>query len=67
MIGDQLMRYNTLSACLTLIEANIRAFSRNQAAQEALDWYEAAFRSEKNKAACIREMMQEARYGGGDA
>ena len=56
-------RYMTLSACLTLIEANIRAFSRNQAAQKALEGYEAAFQAEKDKAACIREMMQEVRYG----
>lgn len=56
-------RYQALDACLTVIEANIRAFSRNQASLEPRDGYEAAFEAEKNNAACIREMMQEVRYG----
>ena len=64
MMSDQAMkRYKALGACMTIIEANIRAFSRNQAALEPKEGYEAAFREEQENAACIREMMQEVRYG----
>ena len=64
MMTDQAQkRYQTLGTCLTLIEANIRAFSRNLASQEALEGYETAFQAEKDKAECIREMMREVRYG----
>lgn len=64
MLNEQaLRRYQVLGACLTVIEANIRVFSRNMASQEPREGYELAFREEQERAACIREMMQEVRYG----
>ena len=57
-------RYQALNACLTVIEANIRAFSRNQGSLEPKKGYEDAWQEEQENAACIREMMQEVRYGG---
>ena len=65
MTYQALRRYQALSACLTVIEANIRAFSRNQTALEPRKGYEAAWQEEKEHAACIREMMEEVRYGDG--
>lgn len=56
-------RYQALNACLTVIEAHIRAFSKNQASHEPKKGYEDAWREEQENAACIREMMQEVRYG----
>lgn len=54
-------RYGVLAELLTVVEAQQRRFSRNQANVEAAEGYEKAYDAEHQKADIIREMMREER------
>lgn len=56
-------RYTVLSECLVLMEAQKRAFSRNEAAQEAKTGYERPYAEADKRCRVVREMLREIRYG----
>lgn len=56
------LRYAVLSECLTMVEANLRRFSRNHALVSPREGYERAYEEEKAKADELRQMMREVRY-----
>ena len=63
MTSETLERYETLSECLTMVEAMQRRFSRNAAIAAPLPGYELAWEQERHKAEIIRTMMRELRAG----
>lgn len=56
-------RFEVLGECLTLVEAQVRLFSNNQAMLSAKKGYEKAWEQERHKAEIIRTMMRELRAG----
>ena len=63
MSRENMERYQVLSECLVMVEADIRRFSRNQAVINPLPGYEKAWEEARRKAAVLREMLRELRYG----
>ena len=62
MNKEAMERYQVLSECLVMVEADVRRFSRNQAAVSPMPEYEAAWKASRRKAAVLREMLLELRY-----
>lgn len=58
-------RYRALSVCVVLMEAKLRAFSRNEAMQMPKEGYERPFEETRQTLCVLREMLREVRYGDG--
>lgn len=56
-------RFEVLGECLTLVEAQVRLFSNNQAMLSAKKGYEKAWEQEQKKRQVLQEMMRELRAG----
>lgn len=56
-------RFEVLGECLTLVEAQVRLFSNNQAMLSAKQGYEKAWEQEQKKRQVLQEMMRELRAG----
>lgn len=52
-------RYMVLSECVTLAEAWVRRFSRNEAAQVAKEGYEKAFDEELRRKLVLQDIMRD--------
>ena len=59
-------RYRALSVCVVLMEAQLRAFSRNEAMQMPKEGYERPFEETRQTLCVLREMLREVRYGDGE-
>ncbi len=57
-------RYEILGECLSMVEAHVRYFSRNQAMIAAKPGYEQAWEKENEKRQTLQKMMQELREAG---
>lgn len=63
---EAIRRYETLMECLTMIEAQVRRFSKNQTMMTPKPGYERAWNEENEKRAVIQQMIREIREAGWD-